>query len=80
MQRRTRSCSADFNDLNVSDIGTFKLHEEGKLMDFDVNILPQGGIYGCAITIGLERVRSVAHGLWLDNTPLQRMISRHISS
>lgn len=36
----------DFNDLNVSDIGTFKLHQEGKLMDFDVNIMPQGGIYG----------------------------------
>lgn len=42
--------SADFNDLNVSDIGTFKLHQEGKLMDFDVNIMPQGGIYGCAYT------------------------------
>jgi hypothetical protein len=48
IRRRSSSHSVDFNDLNVSDIGTFKLHEEGKLMDFDVNILPQGGIYGCA--------------------------------
>eukprot|EP00892_Ulva_mutabilis_P003995 jgi/Ulvmu1/1968/UM012_0130.1 len=36
----------DISDLNVSDIGTFKLHEEGKLMDFDVTIMPQGGMYG----------------------------------
>jgi ubiquitin-conjugating enzyme E2 M len=35
----------DIAELNVADIGEFKLHEEGKLMAFDINVIPKGGLY-----------------------------------
>lgn len=35
----------DIAELHISDIGEFKLHEEGKLMDFDITVIPEGGIY-----------------------------------
>jgi hypothetical protein len=39
---------ADIAELHIDDIGTFRLHEEGKLMDFDITVVPQGGMYKCA--------------------------------
>lgn len=39
---------ADMGDLSIDDIGQLRLHEEGKLMNFDIIVVPQGGIYKCA--------------------------------
>jgi hypothetical protein len=37
-------------ELHISDVGECKLHEEGKLMDFDITVVPQGGMYQCVST------------------------------
>ena len=39
---------ADIAELHISDIGEFKQHTEGNLMDFDITVIPQGGLYKCA--------------------------------
>ena len=44
---RGNSWSADMAELHISDIGRCVFHEEGKLMDFDIYVVPQGGIYKC---------------------------------
>jgi ubiquitin-conjugating enzyme E2 M len=35
----------DIAELNVADIGEFKLHEEGNLMAFDMTVVPKAGLY-----------------------------------
>lgn len=64
-----RALFADIAELHISDIGRCIFHEEGNLMDFDILVVPQGGIYQCGPpphtvpgTAGTARCLSAAHG------------------
>ena len=47
VREATSSPSADMAELHISDIGRCIFHEEGKLMDFDIIVVPQGGMFKC---------------------------------